>query len=77
LNAEAEGRSWTPTLAAKKPASSTSNTTAGTRTLNQQRLSNEQRSSSSISLSGNYTDTKSRNEDYFAKLGNINDTRPE
>ncbi|KAG0766047.1 hypothetical protein G6F57_004125 [Rhizopus arrhizus] len=74
LNAEAEGRSWTPTLAAKKPASST---TAGTRTLSQQRLSNEQRSSSSISLSGNYTDTKSRNEDYFAKLGNLNETRPE
>ncbi|KAG1457630.1 hypothetical protein G6F46_001053 [Rhizopus delemar] len=78
LNAEAEGRSWTPTLAAKKPPRPASTTTAGTRTLNQpQRLSNEQRSSSSISLSGNYTDTKSRNEEYFAKLGNLNDTRPE
>ncbi|CAO3703475.1 unnamed protein product [Rhizopus stolonifer] len=64
LTAEAEGRSWTPTLASKK----TNN--ASTRSLNQ-----SERSQSSTSLSGNYTDNKSRNEEYFAKLGNLNDSR--
>jgi ADP-ribosylation factor GTPase-activating protein 1 len=67
LSAEAEGRPWTPTLVPKKPSTPT---TSSTRSLN---LSNEQRSSSSISL----TDTKARNEEYFAKLGNVNDSRPE
>ncbi|CEJ00939.1 hypothetical protein RMCBS344292_14978 [Rhizopus microsporus] len=67
LSAEAEGRPWTPTLASKKPSTPT---TSSTRSLN---LSNEHRSSSSISL----TDTKARNEEYFAKLGNVNDSRPD
>ncbi|CAO3665865.1 unnamed protein product [Rhizopus microsporus] len=67
LSAEAEGRPWTPTLVSKKPSTPT---TSSTRSLN---LSNEQRSSSSISL----TDTKARNEEYFAKLGNVNDSRPD
>ncbi|CAO3684602.1 unnamed protein product [Rhizopus stolonifer] len=64
LNAEAEGRSWTPTLTSKKPQSS------NTRSLTQQR------NSSSSSLPVNYID-KSRNEEYFAKLGDANEARPE
>ncbi|KAI9275399.1 hypothetical protein BY458DRAFT_507336 [Sporodiniella umbellata] len=64
LTAEAEGRSWTPTLASKKVQQ------ANTRSLNQ-----SERSQSSTSLSGNYSDNKTRNEEYFAKLGSANDSR--
>ncbi|RCH94041.1 Zn finger-containing GTPase- Activating Protein for ARF [Rhizopus stolonifer] len=64
LNAEAEGRSWTPTLTSKKPQS------INTRSLIQQR------NSSSSSLPVNYID-KSRNEEYFAKLGDANEARSE
>ncbi|KAI8888407.1 hypothetical protein K501DRAFT_282872 [Backusella circina FSU 941] len=77
LSAEAEGRSWTPTLS--------------TRPTNKHLGLNNTRSlssrSSSPSMSGYGSDSfhsddgtagqKARNEDYFAKLGNANESRPD
>ncbi|KAI8584151.1 hypothetical protein K450DRAFT_218416 [Umbelopsis ramanniana AG] len=91
LTAEVEGKPWTPSSApaasTKRPSSSASvrslnKTTLGTqRTGSAPSLGSAQRTRSpltneytSSNLAGN---NKERNEEYFAKLGNENETRPD
>ncbi|KAG2182869.1 hypothetical protein INT44_005850 [Umbelopsis vinacea] len=89
LTAEVEGKPWTPSSApaasTKRPSSSASvrslnKTTLGTqRTGSAPSLGSAQRTRSP--LTNEYTSSnlagKERNEEYFAKLGNENETRPD
>jgi ADP-ribosylation factor GTPase-activating protein 1 len=91
LTAEVEGKPWTPSSApaatTKRPSSSASvrslnKTTLGTqRTGSAPSLGSAQRTRSP--LTNEYTSStlasnnKERNEEYFARLGNENDTRPD
>jgi len=93
LTAEVEGRSWTPSSApvasTKRPSSSASVRSLNKTALGSQRtgsapsLSSAQRTRSpltneySASSGGLSNNNKERNEEYFARLGNENDTRPD
>ncbi|KAF1798569.1 hypothetical protein V8B55DRAFT_1524480 [Mucor lusitanicus] len=85
LSAEAEGRTWTPTLASSTPiaASSPKRATAATRSLGGQR-SNTSSGRNSPAYGNTATNNnnaaglvsdKERNESYFATLGQANETR--
>lgn len=89
LNAEAEGRPWTPTPTTRSKITNTKSTRSLNNT-SRSHLNSTHRSNSSISMSGfGSTDSintdnigtengqKARNEQYFAQLGNANDSRPE
>ena len=93
MSAEAEGRSWTPTLSAATPVSAVPKraaTSAATRSLGSQRSNNSSgRSSPAFGNNNGFgngfggqettgpTTNKERNETYFATLGQANNTRDE
>jgi ADP-ribosylation factor GTPase-activating protein 1 len=92
LTAEAEGRPWTPS-AAPAPSSKRPSSSASVRSLNKASLGSHRTGSApSLSgvqrtrsplvndsnvASGGLGTNKERNEEYFARLGNENDTRPD
>ncbi|KAG2212788.1 hypothetical protein INT46_002116, partial [Mucor plumbeus] len=81
LSAEAEGRTWTPTLttASSTPvaAPSPKRATAATRSLGSQRSNNSSGRNSPAygSNAAGLVSDKEKNENYFATLGQANDTR--
>lgn len=81
MSAEAEGRTWTPTLttASSTPvaAPSPKRATAATRSLGSQRSNNSSGRNSPAygSNAAGLVSDKEKNENYFATLGQANDTR--
>ena len=92
MTAEVEGRSWTPSSApaasTKRPASSASVRSLNKTALGSQRtgsapsLSSAQRTRSPLTneynaSSSGMTNNREKNEEYFARLGNENEIRPD